>query len=465
MRPRYSLALFTGVAILSACSTSQKIQSLKPLPDYAAGNVIYEKQTSFISLPVEIGVTDIQVQTNKYMNGLLYEDNSMDGDNMMLKVWKQAPIAVSESGGKLRMELPLKIWTRVKYGIEKFGVSATDTREVNLNGTIKLSTTAALVNWKLVTKTQIDGIAWAESPSVAVMGKSVPITYLVNPALSYFRSRIATMIDKSIAESFDIKPYVLDALVQMSVPREVDPEYHTWFAMEPVELYATKAVVANQKVTMNLGMKAYLETSIGTRPQLAFNKDKLMLKAVEKMPAEFNTTIAGFIKYPEAAALMQKNFAGQKYESGKRSVTVNTVDLWGKGGKLIVQLGMTGTLNGDVYVAGTPVYNPATKEVYLEDVDFVLDSKNKLMGAGSWLLHGLIVKKIEQSCRFSVGAELAASQKLMAGYFNNYEPLKGVRVNGTLTELAPNKILLTQNAMVVMVVAKGKAAISINGMD
>jgi hypothetical protein len=465
MRSRSYLSVIGIAGMLSACSTTSKIQSLKPLPDYANGNVVYEKQVSFINLPVELSVADIQTQTNKYMNGLIYEDNTMDGDNMMLKVWKQAPILVSENGGRLTMELPLKIWTRVKYGIEKFGFSATDTRELNLNGRIKLTTTANLVNWKLVTATQIDGIEWAESPTVSVMGKNMPVTYLINPALSFFKSRLAIMVDKSIAESFDIKPYVMEALAGMSAPRELDPEYHTWFAMEPIELYATKAVVANKKVTLNLGMKAYLESTIGSKPQLLFDQSKITLKAVEKMPNEFSANIAGFIRYPQAAAMMQANFAGQKYESGKRSVTVNKVDLWGKEGKLIVQLGITGSLNGDVYVAGTPVYHPETREVYLDQVDFVLDSKNKLMRTGSWLLHGLIVKKIQESCRFSMAQQLAESQKSMAAYFNNYEPMKGVKVNGALTELNPDKIVLTPNAIVAMVIARGKVAISINGME
>ncbi|MDF3076298.1 MAG: hypothetical protein K0S09_187 [Sphingobacteriaceae bacterium] len=461
-----AFVIIPTVLFYSSCSTGNKIAALKPAPEYNSTQVVYDKQVSFVNLPVELSIADIQTQTNKYLNGLIYEDNDMNGDNLMLKVWKQAPIVVTEAGGKLHMELPLKIWTRVKYGVEKFGLSAYDTRDLNLNGVIKLNTTANLTNnWKLATNTQIEGIEWKESPSVSVMGKNVPITYLINPALAVFKSRMAKIIDNSIAESFDIKPYVVTALEEVSKPVEVNSEYHTWFAMQPLELYASKATIANKKVTINLGMKSYLETSVGSKPTLTFDKNKLALKVVDKMPAEFNANIAGFVRYADAAALMQKNFTGQKFESGGKSVTVNHVDLWGKDDKIIVQLGMSGSLNGDVYLSGVPQYDPAKKEIYLNQVDFVLDSKNKLLKAGDWLVHGIILKKIEQNCRFSISEQLNEGQKTMATYLNGYQPMKGVKVYGSMTELAPNKIFLTPNAIVAMVVAKGKVAISIDGME
>ncbi len=457
--------IVAGLAIfLSSCGATKKIQALKPLPGYSS-EVVYDKQLSYVNLPVEISVADLQTQTNKYLNGLIYEDNSMEDDNMMLKVWKQAPILISEKGGKLEMQFPLKIWVKIRYGIEKFGLSAYDTREVNLNGNMKMNTLAGLSNWKLTSNTQIEGVDWAESPSVTIAGKNIPITYLINPALPLVKSKLAKTIDDAIAKSVDIKPYVITALEQVSKPVEVNTDYHTWFAIQPVELYANKAVIANKKITLGLGMKAYLETAVGSKPTLLFDKNKLMLMTADKMPNEFNANIAGFVTYSNAAALMQKKFMGQKFESGKRSVTVNKVDLWGKDGKLIIELGMSGSVNGEVYLSGVPVYDAVKKEIYLDKVDFVLDSKNKLLKAGDWLAHGLILKKIQQNCSFSIAGQLKEGEKKMAGYLTNYQPVKGVKVNGLMTELAPNKIFLTSNAIIAMVIAKGKVSISIDGLD
>ncbi|WP_207534291.1 DUF4403 family protein [Desertivirga arenae] len=458
-----SLAYGALALLLASCSTSKKIQALKPEASYSK-EVVYDKQLSYVQLPVEISIADIQNQTNKFLNGLIFEDNKLEDDNLQLKVWKQGPIVVTENGGKLHIELPMKVWTQVRYGVEKFGLSAYDTRDVNLNGVIKINASVALTNWKLSTQTQVAGIEWKESPTISIMGKKMPITYLINPAIAAFKGRMGQMVDQSIEKAIDVKPYVIDAIQSIAQPMQVNQEYNTWFGIQPLELYATKAVVANKKITMNLGMKAYLETVVGNKPGLSFDKNKLALTAVEKMPSEFNANIASIVTYQNAAALMQKNFNGQKFESGKRSVTVSSIDLWGKDGKMIVEVGMKGTVNGMFYLSGVPKYDAAKREVYMDDVDFVLDSKNKLLKTGDWLVHGLIAKKIQESCRFSISDQLKEGEKTMAGFLTNYEPMKGVKVNGAMTQLSPNRIFLTPNALVAMVVAKGKVGISINGM-
>src|SRR5690606_3417005 len=144
----------------------------------------------------------------------------------------------------------------------------------------------------------------------------VPVTYLINPAISLFKTKISKQVDEAIAESLDIKPYVLDALATISEPVKVNDEYNTWFAMQPVEIYATKAVTGNKKITAVLGLKTYMETSVGRKPGLTFNKNAIALKAVDKMPNEFKVNVAAFAPYNYASSLIQKNFAGQKFESG-----------------------------------------------------------------------------------------------------------------------------------------------------
>jgi len=458
------LFLITTAIYLSSCSTSKQVMALKPLPDYST-EVIYEKQLSFISMPVEVAVKDLQTQTNKYLNGLIYDDNSLDGDNLMMKVYKEAPIIITEQGGKIVMDLPLKITGKVKYGLNNFGIDLSDTKDFFLNGTVRLNSSVGLSNWKIITTTTIQDIKWKESPSLSIAGKSIPITYLINPAISIFKGRLSKLVDEAIAQSLDIKPYVLDALQAYSVPTKVNDEYETWFAMQPVEVYAAKAILANQKITANLGLKAYLETSIGRKPAIVFDRNSILLKTVDKMPDEFKANIAAFASYDYASQVMQKNFAGQKFESGGKAVTVNKIDLWGKDGKMIVAVNLSGSVNGDFYLSGVPAYNSTTKEIYLDQVDFVLDSKNKLLKIGGWIAQGIIIKKLGDACKFSIADQLAEGEKSMAGYLTNYEPVKGVKVNGKLGQITPNKVILTPNAIVAMVIATGKVAVSIDGIE
>lgn len=465
MKTVLSILFASILFVIAGCSTSKQVTALKPLPDYSSTTVVYDKQLSYINMPVEVSVADLQNQTNKYLVGIIYDDKSLDGDNVMMKVTKEAPIAIKEQNGRIYIDLPLRINGKVKYGFESLGVSMYDTRDFYLNGVVKLNSLVALKDWKINTNTVIQEIVWKESPSISVAGKNVPITYLINPAISVFKGRLSKMVDDAIAQSLDIKPYVLDALQAIAAPIQVDEQYNTWFAMQPVEMYATKAVAANKKITATLGLKTYLETSVGRKPSLTFNKNAIALKAVDKIPNEFKVNVAAFAPYTYASEIIQKNFAGQKFESGKKSVTVNKIDLWGKEGKMIVAVNMSGSVNGDFYLSGVPLYDATTKEVYLDQVDYVLDSKSKLLKAGSWLAHGIILNKIKQNCRFSIASQLAEGEKSMKSYLTNYQPVKGVKVNGALNQFTPDKIILTPNAIVAMMTANGKVAVTIDGLE
>ncbi|MFY7652767.1 MAG: DUF4403 family protein [Chitinophagaceae bacterium] len=461
--PLFIISSFVIISFISACSSSKQIAALKPVESYTK-EVIYDKKVSYFSLPIEITVADLQNQVNKYMQGLLYDDNSFTDDNVMLKVWKQSPIIISEKAGKLELELPLKIWANIRYGFEKLGIAAYDNREFNLNGRVKLQTNVQFKNWRFATNTQITGFEWVESPSIVIAGKNIPITYFVNPAIILFKNKIAKSIDENIAKSLDVKPYIYQTLDQISKPVLVNETYKVWFAMQPVELYTNEPQIANKKIALALGMKSFLETAVNSKPNISFDKNKLLLSGVEKLPEQFQLSIASIVSYTNAAQLMQTNFAGKKFESGGKSITVQQINIWGKDDRMIVALNVTGSVNGTFYLSGLPAYDAAKKEVFLKEVDFVVDSKNKLLKLANWLAHGTIVKKLEESCRYSIAEQLAEGEKNVKQYLTNYQPVTGVFVNGQLQTLVPQRILLTPNAIVTSIDATGTVAIKIQGM-
>ena len=67
---------------------------------------------------------------------------------------------------------------------------------------------------------------------------------------------------------------------------------------------------------------------------------------------------------------------------------------------------LTGSVNGTVYLTGVPQFNDATKEIYFDNLDYVLDTKSKLMRTANWLASGYILKKIQDNCRYSIKPNL-----------------------------------------------------------
>ena len=457
-KPIYLLML----SFLFGCSTSKKIEALKPEPSLNAP-VVYNTTTSFINMPMEVTLKEVEHQLNKSLNGLIYDDSNMEDDKSEMKIWKTASIKLVEKNGKIQSILPLKIWAKFKYGTEFMGLN--DTREIEANGTITLLSNVSLSNFKMTANSVIEDFEWTESPTILVAGKKVPITYILTPTLSIFKDKIAKKIDEAIDKTCDFKPYVLDVLETVSAPIETSAAYETWFKMVPIEVYNTDAILKNGKVSLDLGLKCNMQTLVGQMPKSGFNRESIAFKPVSKMPNKTTATIAAVSTYESASRIMTKNFQGKEFANGSRKITVNKVDLWHKDGKMIIALDMSGTVDGTIYLSGIPNYNPITKEIYFENLDYVLNSKGLLTKTANWLLQGMILKKIQESCRYSIKENLEEAKKNMLPYLNNFSPMKGVFVNGTLDDFEFEKVELNNQAIIAFIKASGKMNLNIDGME
>ena len=162
---------------------------------------------------------------------------------------------------------------------------------------------------------------------------------------------------------------------------------------------------------------------------------------------------------------MTKNFSGQVFGSGSKKVTVKQVNIWHKNDKMVIALDLLGSVNGTIYLSGFPQYNEKTKEIYFDKLDYVLETKNVLHRSANWLAQGFILRKIQESCRYSIQPNLTEGKQNVMSYLSNYSPMKGVYVNGTLSDFEFQKIELTEKAILAFIQTSGQMDIKIDGME
>jgi hypothetical protein len=461
------LLVFLIIFLISSCASSNKIAALKPEPNDASP-LVYETSPSFINLPISVKLKDVENQTNTLLNGLIYEDNNIEDDNIEMKIWKLAPISIENdkesAGQKIKTILPLKVLFKYRIGTKKLGVELYNTKEFNLNGVVTLLSDVGLTNWKLNTKTELKSLNWNESPTMAVFGKNVPVTYLMTPAIKIFRSKIERSIDAAIEKSMDFKPNVLAALEKICTPFQMSEAYESWLQITPVEIYSTDAVLKNDTFLMDMGMKCTMTTLIGKQPESKFEASKIVLKPVSKIPNQITANIAAVSTFAEASKIMTKNFSGQEFGSGNKKVKVQKVDIWHKNDKMVIALDVLGSVNGTIYLTGFPQYNEQTKELFFDKLDYVLDTKNKLMRTANWLAQGLVLRKIQESCRYSIVPNLEEGKQNMMAYLKNYSPMPGVFVNGKIDNVQFQKIQLTNKAIIAFIKVNGTVKVAVDGL-
>ena len=329
---------------------------------------------------------------------------------------------------------------------------------------ITLLSDVNLTNWKLNTTTELKSLDWVESPTMTVFNKNIPITYLINPAVKIFRSKIEKKIDESISKSMDFKPNVIAALEKICTPFQMSEAYESWLRIAPIEIYSTNIKLKNDTFLLNMGMKCNMETLIGKKPDTKFNANTIILKPVSKIPEQITANIAAVSTYQEASKIMTKNFYGQEFGSKTKKIKVQNVAIWHKNGKMIIALDVIGSINGAIYLAGFPQYNDETKEVFFDKLDYALDTKNKLMLTANWLAKGFVLRKIQESCRYSIKPNLEEGKQSILAYLKNYSPMPGVFINGKMEDIQFQKIQLTNQAMIAFIKINGTVNVSVDGL-
>ena len=458
----FTLSLICVFQLLVSCSTTKKIEALRPDPSNDSP-IVFKNKTSFVAMPITITLSEIEHQLNKNLSGLIYNDTLLSDDKTQMKIWKTAPILLSEKNGNIISIIPLKIWAKFKYGTDFMGLN--DTREISINGTITLNSASQLSNWKLSTQSKIETFDWSESPSILVAGKNVPITYIINPTLRIFKDKIAKKIDDAIEKTCNFKHHVLKVIENLSVPFKTSERYETWFKMVPIELYVTDAVLSKSKINLSMGLKCTMQTMVGQQPKNGFDASKLVLKPVSNIPENTTASVVAVSTYESASNIVTKNFQGQEFGSGSRKITVQKVALWHKDGKIVIALDVLGSINGTIYLAGIPNYNSITKEIYFDQLEYVLNTKSILLKSANWLMQGTILSKIQESCRYSIKGNLEEGKQSLKPYLTNYTPMKGVAVNGTLNDFEFEKVELTDKAIIAFITISGKLKIKVDGME
>ncbi len=455
------IVVFISTIFFISCTTSKNINSIKPEPSIS-NRVIQNSKISYIGMPVEIGLKDLEKQMNSILTGLIYEDSIIEDDNILLKMWKTNDIKIIEKEGKIFSEVPVKIWMKFKYGTDFLGLN--DTRVLNLKGIFSFKSNVALKNWKMSTISELIDYKWNSSPTIEVAGKKVAVTYILNPAINIFKNKLTKKIDLAIGEMADYKDYVIDALDTLSKPYLINDQYEVWLKINPLELYSTQAYLKSNKVVLGLALKCSLLTVIGNQPSSGFDKSKLRIQNIEKITDKFEAYLAGVATYKDASRIITNNFKDVEFKSNGAKIKILNVDMWYKEEKVVLALTVSGSIKGTIYLTGKPKYNNEKSVIYFDDLQYIVDTKNVLTKFADWMLGDIILNKINSYCTISICENLEQAKKEMMNYFNNYSPISGIYVNGTVTTLDFENIEIGNDAIIAFLKVAGKVNIKVDGL-
>lgn len=461
--------VFLGIVLISCQPTvTNRLNPKAPKEAYNT-TVMEVRNDRFLStahVPVSIAMSDVERQINTQVNGLIYEDNSLDDNNrdqFMTKVWKRGTIIVDAEDSLFQFTMPLRIW--VKAGVSVLGF--TQYKETEFEIDLRFKTKFDLDrDWSVNTQTQPDGYAWVRRPTISVVGFDVPITNLVSRMIDKNLGSITKTLDQQVRRNVDLRTPVLKVWNTLREPYLLSDKYRTYLQVVPKRILITPLRFEGRTVRATIGIEGFTLTTTGDKPDVRPAVSLPDLTVVDQVKDDFQIGLLSEVSYPEAARLAADEFVGKSFmfSDGRYSITLTSMDLYGQNDNLIIKAGLKGTISGDIYLRGRPYYDAPSQTISLKDLKYDLETSNVLQRSASWLLQGTFARTLEKQLTIPVGSYIADMQKLMQERLENYQVVKGVTINGRIDEIRPDQVYLTPTALLAVVNARGRIDVKVEGL-
>lgn len=451
-----------AVSIMS-CKTAA-LQVEKPKESYLPSNLA--PAMSEFPLQVSIDIKKLEASVNKKMNGLIYEGNNLNNQDLSVKVWKAQNFTFSIKNNVIEYRVPLKLWTKFAWKVEKFGLSVSDHYEANGSIALTYKTTINIdKNWKLVSKTTSSGFQWIETPKLNLVGINVPVTPIANVALIQSEKLISDQIDLALSQMVDLKKYIGMAWTMAQKPMQVNEENNLWMRITPKDVYVSPFSTVGQKLNMAVSLYAQIESFMGVKPEANPTVALPPFKYIQRAPQQFNLNVAADATYDKISEVAKKQLLNKTFAEGKKSITITDLSIFGSEGKPVFVADVTGSLKGRIYFTGDMVYNAEKMAVEIQNPAFDIKTKNALLKSAEWLMHGLILSKLTPYLTYPVKDDLENMKKEANKMLSNYSVYDGVSLQGALNSINVTGLDLVPGAIRISANVKGNIALSVDELN
>lgn len=334
---------------------------------------------------------------------------SHGGVKLQYDIWR-GPLQASMSGNRLRASIPLGYRVRARKSVAKvFKVDGScGVDEPPRVVTVRLESQLAWgKDWNLLSRTRVYPSQFA-NPCLMTFA-NIDVTPVVDRELGQRLVRIARQtIDRQVPRLTDVEVLAAAAWSALQVPLELDDGI--WLLVRPESL----------SVGPLNGHGAALETSVGitARPRIVFGSPPEVqtlplpdLQVARYPKSGFHVEAETSIRHEELRALLEARLSAVMQRFGGTSVRLESVEVDAKGDSIQLTIHAASPLPISLRLEGTPVYDRANGEIFLEDVLLenvtAGDATNQVE---RWVLDGL-GDQLERQARWPVSVPFRTALK------------------------------------------------------
>jgi hypothetical protein len=322
-------------------------------------------------------------------------------------------------------------------------------------------------NWRLRSTTRAQPVGFS-SKRCQVTFANIDITdWKIAPIVNGQLRQAVTTIDANTPKLTNIRPIAEQVWSSLQAPVLIAPR--TWLVMDPASVALGPISGSGLSLTSMLTLRARTRVAVGERPPVT--PRPLPALGVAQAPnGGIRVPFDVEVPYEEANRLMMENFANRTYEG----VTVRSIRITAgpaADGRVSIEIDVNYHASfvrhyaGLVYLEATPLFDPATRTLTLQSLDYSLDPhrRNPFLRIADRVAHDQLRATLGNAAHWSVAPQIDALRNEIARAVTR--PLApGVMMRGRVDAIEPGTVVLGPNGIILHVLATGSAEVEISAM-
>lgn len=419
--------MFLVSFFLVACSTGKKCPEVLSEYDHMEG---YAK----LHLPVTISAGNFEEYVDSKIPDTLYADRNAGGQGVDLEVLKNGRPSMDLNGRTAKVVIPLEIKAVRDLGFLK----------ARADGKLFLTLVSVIDidrNWELKTTTTVEKVDWEKEPKLKMAGLSLSVKGMIEKMIFSADNQIGGQLDQLIS---DEQPLV-------NLIEDLQPQFERAYSLDPEDRYFL------QVIPKSAGVASFVKKDEFISSQAVIEADALLLKDssqvssgvenpvfewADNKKSRYDLTAHISFSEEDIEALMREGVIGQEFIFRKKRVRIDQLYFDLQGGKIKVDVNLSGGIKGKVHFEGVPRWNDGKEELEFCDQELDIKVQYGVSRFLLWLFKGQIENIIAKKLKEGINDEIVARITEINEYLGNFRPSEKLTVSAEIYEYAIDPILV-----------------------
>lgn len=421
---------------------------------------------SYMAGNLTFNIKDLEAKINRSLSTTLVPEETFEGQKgeaWKLRVERTGPVRIRYANRKVYFSAPLQVWYTNPIGLRK-----ADKRKsrplcalsVTFNSPVGVGS-----SWRLATKSRFENYQWTQEPKVRLLGIKISVKNIAEKILDKRRADIEAAIDKAVYNGLRLDREVRKVWRDMQNPLRIAkvPE-NFWLLPKPFSIAVAPVYGNSEQISVPIQIAFRVKTRLGPRPLVDSLERLPRLLRRDRLPDSARIQVLAFIPYTDVNTVLAHRLIKQKLNLAGGSVTVNKAMVYGSGRKLILKADVGGRVKGTLFFHGNPHYDTLTNTLQMQDVDFDVDTKERLFATADWLLHDHLRDTIQAAMIVPLRQQIATIPEKIETAFANAKVGQKTTLNLDTFRLIPQRIVVRPDGVQVLIKVKSKVGVKVKSL-